>query len=594
MVRRRVRTVQSPPAELPLDRRRWIVYTLLALVVLVVAIVFVGWGSALNIDNHLGVDPWFRTLFATVLLVCLTLLLVYTWWRFRLESIGWRQGRVDVAPFVAAEPPRREAPGPPRKSPTELTGLFRSHLSQARLYAPTSVPGTGPQDDFLQMVEDVGEAITGPLKMVSRLGRVLFPRAGYQVTGTFWPEVGSPTPCVLSVELRKSSGWSAPPQLVRETTWERAAERAANAVAAQILPITRDCRNPPWTDWMELKIPPALFDSYQRAQGLQSEKKYGEALDALYAALDLDPRNARLRLEIGQLQEQLGMRVDALATYDSLITSACYGDSARIRSWMGQVDAEPPKAPRVGRDDLELLIARYRYAVLLGLGDRLTGHHLTRVLGRYEKIVAPGTALPVFLTTASQYELSRLAATYRPMARPNVLSRRALRVSVVWATVRRTLAMKAAGLSPREVWKPVSAGGWPGSRKLAGLFADDTWPPDLAKLEVAVLSALGHDGKPGTWQEHYNAACTYALALLPAVTPDGETLAADDKQRSAFARAAVGELMRGAAASDSGYLAVQRSWLVDEDPDLEQLRSTSEFQEFTAVVFAPGAPARDS
>jgi hypothetical protein len=589
MVRRRVRTVQSPPAELPLDRRRWVVYALFALIVLLAAIVFVGWGSALDIENHLGVDPWFRTLFATVLLVCLALLLVYSWWRFRLESIGWRQGRVDVTPFVAAEPARPEAPGPPRKSPTELTGLFRSHLSQARLYAPTSVPGTGPQDDFLHMVEDVGEAVTGPLKMVSRLGRVLFPRSGYQVTGTFWPEVGSPTPCVLSVELRKSSGWSAPPQLVRETNWERAAERAANAVAAQILPITRDCRNPPWTDWMRLKIPPALFDSYQRAQGLQAEKKYREALGALYQALDLDPRNARLRLEIGQLQEQLAMRADALASYDSLITSACYGDSARIRSWMGQ-DAGPPRAPRIGRDDLELLIARYRYAVLLGVGDRLTGQYLTRVLARYGNVVAPGTPLPVFLSTASQYELSRLAATYRPMARPNVLTRQALRVSVVWATVRRARTMKAAGLSLGEVWQP-AGGGWTGSRELAGLFADDTWPPDVAKLEAAVLSALDHKGKPGTWQEHYNAACTYALGLLPAVTPDGETLAASSDQRSAFARAAVAELMRGAAASDSGYLAVQRSWLVDEDPDLEQLRSTPEFQEFTAVVFAPDRAA---
>jgi tetratricopeptide (TPR) repeat protein len=51
------------------------------------------------------------------------------------------------------------------------------------------------------------------------------------------------------------------------------------------------------------------------AQELTSQRRYDEALEHYFQALELDPKNVDLRLHKGFVEEKLGLYLDAGATY---------------------------------------------------------------------------------------------------------------------------------------------------------------------------------------------------------------------------------------------------------------------------------------
>ncbi|MGW0823705.1 hypothetical protein [Streptomyces sp. NPDC002845] len=66
------------------------------------------------------------------------------------------------------------------------------------------------------------------------------------------------------------------------------------------------------------------------------------------------------------------------------------------------------------------------------------------------------------------------------------------------------------------------------------------------------------------WQEHYNAACVYAIAMsAPGI----------DGSRDRLARLAYKELENAVRGAESSFVMLQRSWMLAEDPDLAQLRT---------------------
>jgi hypothetical protein len=166
------------------------------------------------------------------LLVLTALLAMYSFGRARIENSALRGLHVDVTEFTDI----RTGSAP---SARELTAGFTRKLTESRIYSPAALPGAAGSYDFLQVVENVGEAAAASWwKLAARALRLLRPPAAYRVTGTV-ADSGQPK---LVVELMRLPKFAAAPLIIEDTTWDRVLERAANSVAAQIFPRSRICR----------------------------------------------------------------------------------------------------------------------------------------------------------------------------------------------------------------------------------------------------------------------------------------------------------------------------------------------------------------
>ncbi|WP_274197133.1 hypothetical protein [Actinomycetospora callitridis] len=295
----------------------------------------------------------------------------YSVWRYRVELLARRPGPIMVLPFM--DNTWRGANDPLAR---ELKSTFEDRLVKTRLYGATAVPSTASSSDFLRVVEAAGEQLRGAWGAASRFVRLFAPVTAFQVSCTLQSAEG-PEPCVLIIELSRLPRTSLAPFPVTGSTWEEAAERAAHAVAGHVLPRTDQCRQAPWPLWQGFRIPLGLFHDYQRFLKLRSERYYDESVGALRLALRRDPGNLMMRLELGKMQERQQMYLDALLTYDDIITVAAHQDP-HLGAWWSPtgVDNRPtwsnPRASRGLRaDDPTILVARYRHAMLLGLGEKI-------------------------------------------------------------------------------------------------------------------------------------------------------------------------------------------------------------------------------
>jgi hypothetical protein len=561
------------------------------------------------------------------LLVLTLLLAMYSFGRARLEGNALRGLQVDVGEFTESRSATREP------SARELTATFTGKLTESRIYSPAALPGAAGSYDFLQVVESAGEAAaTGWWRMVARTLRLLRPPAAYRVTGT----VVAATRPRLVVELTRMPRFAATPLVIEDDTWDRVLERAANSVAAQIFPRSRICkRRPQWADWWGYAFPIDLFDAYQRAHQFQASRRFDQALAEFYRALRHDPTNVYIRLEIAQLQERLNMHLDALVTYDDVITICSRGDEG-LASWWNGPDFGEERSRAQRNRNVALLVARYRHALMLGHGDRIAEQwwlrasecahephwdarqrqrgYLRRLarrrLDRYvretteirrDDLPAPddrtlsttwpsdlpageperrAAALRLYLCTLSQYEFERLMADLPRLS--GRIRRVAKRNPVELVTMRGLQtsliwavlrrAMAQADAGVPVSYQPV----WrraPAHRWLTGLLGD--WPVSEDRLRRSITAVVPRHGR-AIWHEHYNVACICAVALLPA-----------HESGTALRKLAISHLYRAAAGSHSGYLAQRRPWLLYEDPDLASLRGTPEFQNFEMITFSP-------
>jgi hypothetical protein len=657
---RRKRDIEE--AELPKARRvRWYFFTaifaLLALSLMILP--YQQWFAERYIARTAVSTSITWIVLQTAGLAVFLILALYGTGRIRLERAAYRADQLDIQDFLDAKG---------EKMP-DVTAVFKRILNESKLYTPTAVPGVGTSYDFIQIVENAGEAMDSWWKAASRLVKLVRPPSAFRVSGTVrFDEVTGKHRLIL--ELVRAPRFAASPMVIEDETLPRVLERAANAVAALVMPRSKFCGNIYWAPWLNAKIPAELFDAYQRANQFTLERRYDEALAEYYRAIEQDPTNVYIRLEIGALQEQLDLLLDALATYDDVITLCSRGTPRLAKWWIGP-DFTRQRRGLTARHANALLVARYRHALVLGQGDRIAAswwirkptcenrpefdarsvqranlraalHHrfqryarldirtVDRWISRAERqtLHRELLAFPVeelsttpldpedpvyqrkrteyadrsrrlraYLAALSQFEIERLIDDYHPyrtirLRRARNLSRTvsvgALRLTLVWSVLRR--AMADADVHGGRVPVHQLADPHPGRKsRLGKLFPTGKWPMDVNNLVAAVKATRSRWRRTPYWNESYNAACVYAVGLLPVdplIAVQLPVQAADD-----LAKHAVGELYRATTTSHSSHLASRRTWVLAEDPDLASLRGRAHFRNFEIVTFSPARPA---
>lgn len=208
---------------------------------------------------------------------------------------------------------------------------------------------------------------------------------------------------------------------------------------------------------------------------------------------------------------------------------------------------------------------------------------------------------------ACQQEIRRLSqdytiASFYPgiRAEKNIITRSALRVNRdVWAPLKLAKSVKLASISSSiSKWRPpggstfllpkvVGARDW----LRGGYHAYVKWPASTmewapADLEKRIKRARTPfiRERHEHWQDHYNAACVYAVAME-----------APDIDSDKLARLAYGELENAVRGAESGSVTLERSWLLSEDPDLTQLRAEDQvpyLARFERAAYPQSTPNR--
>lgn len=292
------------------------------------------------------------------------------WKAVRKAVLAYRPGPVDVHEFVDATP-RRDAPV------HDLRSQFCQRLSETHIYPPYAGPADPPPENFLDVAGAVDARTTHPTAMVLQMLPRIWPRIGYRVTGVLQRRAREPgfgVSVTVNSFLRggrsaMTTQWGA--------TWDEATDRAAYWVLATILPVTRLGRAAPWRDWCGRELPAGLFAAYDRGKRSQDQRHLDEALRYYGEALRLDPFNVDLRMMVASVQEELGLHLDALDTYQSALVLREPGGWYDARLWTTR--AQRLRHPvrhltgtlRYLRRRPESHRLRYQYACTLAYTERL-------------------------------------------------------------------------------------------------------------------------------------------------------------------------------------------------------------------------------
>jgi hypothetical protein len=542
------------------------------------------------------------------LVVGFLLVLVFAWCvqRLLLEWLVWSPGPILVREISASPDADVDL--------SQLTGLFRERLMTARLQSPTTVPGAAPAQDFLEMLG--AQHVDSKNVFASLVGilRVALPTHAYEVSAHLIrradPAHGlTPSGYGVSVQVTRLPREAIPAQTCWSPSWDDAICQAADAVTAVVLPRTRQSRSGPWSGWRRYTMPTHLVHFYERGQERTTQLRYDEALDSYYSALDLDTKNVIIRLNIGFVQEKLGLFMDAVATY------------AGVRRIASLTDGRSQYARRARRERRAArLIADYRLAILLAgpqvahqwrnepsrdaatdrdtqralLRERLEPELLTLMrecdLIDGKRAAADIEKGPRWTAAAITAVLGRRAQTDKPDKEREYFHLRRVLAHLALkqlATVRSDLGVRrianAIPTSPslltvrltRE-WVDMRRR-WIEDRLRSGETGEWTGKPPKELVNRTRLRALSKDEyKYGTWNDHYTAACVYASELLV----DDDSVKATEN-----AEDAIEHLRLAVSCTSSGYVAERRPWLVSEDPDLDGLRRCPEFRQFEALYF---------
>jgi hypothetical protein len=516
-------------------------------------------------------------------------------WSYRhlaLHWLAWKPGSIHVSEFTLGSP-RTAA------NAEQLTMLFRRRLASLQIQSPTPMPGAAGASDFLDVLDRGGADARNPLGTLISLLRAARPTHAYEVRGVLL-ERDEREGCGVAVEVARLPSEGLAAEAVWAETWECALRRAADEATAAILPQTRACRAP-WGVWRGYRMPGRLLHAYEEGARLEQERRYDEALESYYDALKDDPINAVLRLRVGQLQERLGLFLDAFATYSGISAG---GKPGRVRR------PRPMYRGRGRREQRRAQVsARYRRIVLLGgrvLAEqwRKAAHDPERPTERDEqrrrlrqclrpqlekklKPCDPAYTVSGLLDEPRSDDAKLFRALRKAFAEYALRDSRTLRHRMRFRAFdrRATLTLATVRLTEACIQLRLDF-----VRNRDG--EDVRWPPKadeldrrIARIErgpvLARTRLLARLRRPFRhWHEHYNAACVYALPLL-VETFEGE--AADG-----LARRAVERLEAATARADSAYIASRRDWLVSEDPDLSGLRAHRRFAEFE-VMHLPSA-----
>jgi hypothetical protein len=559
-----------------------------------------------------------RPFVLAALAIAASILLTYCCRRVLL----WRNA---VAPGPILVRPIENATSAADLSVRDLNIQFQHGLSRLRLPA-SEVPGGAPSIEFIELLSQTEFDIKKPLGFFGGILRMIVPSHAYEVAVTLLDGPTAPR-CGAVVEMVMLPGRITTFHRYWDNTWERAVERAAHGVAAQILPRTRLCGDP-WRAWRRTELPEALFDEYQQARQMLQERRFEESLGHYYSALRLDPGNHEIGYELGVGQEKLALWLDALLTYHRVFCPT------RHRPRPVRLEALPGRRITRRAD----LIARYRFCALLGSGERLARQWITtgsrgrasptrgrqpyavrdseRTNVRWQLrtilserfatldadalktlgIMAPygltGDALRKFVRDQLRRALAdptpgggkRQAARRKQEsdlrllfvvlaeheARALLHDTRFQRFLLMNSSLTRTSLQISAALATRR------------RTRVAGIPFDVGNAPD-AELYTQIFGArlARRLARSRSYTDHYDAACAFAIPLLNVGRRSGRTASASDRHQ--LTSLAVRELHLATDCADGDVMALRWDWIVSEDPDLAGLRKTREFRAFEAT-----------
>ena len=522
----------------------------------------------------------------------------------------------------------------------QLSAAFRRRLTKLRLRAPTPAPGSIPEQDFLETLASGRLDSKDPLVSSVSILRAALPISAYEVSAALVERRSAPDGLRWGVTAQVrlphevipvDTAWASSPRV--------AVERAADIVTAAVLPRTRLGNLPPWSGWRGYTMPSLLVHHFERAEWFTYQRRYDEALDSYFAALELDPKSVDIRLHLGYVQEKLGLYLDAVATYAAArkmaddTSRALYGLRAlRNRRASGR-------------------IASYRLAVLLG-GRNVahqwrkpkkakTGSEAEHVKSRVQQRVRLRDCLtPEVIDMLKAHNLiierqpigarARAWLAQRAPAEPPAPQHAGMRGPPPWHEEEIKDLLK--GLAPleatndehdldyyplrnllghlavKELVKVRRQGRLPGTSRalLAPLTVkltmgcldlrlgwvkhklertDEPWDPKVEeRIRRSALRSRLRLAEPPfrNWAQHYNAATLCALPLLVSEAFDGAS-------RPKLARRAVKHLACAVCRTTSQDVANRRDWLLSEDPDLNKLRFRREFKHFEVIHFPSGS-----
>ncbi|GIG97342.1 tetratricopeptide repeat protein [Plantactinospora mayteni] len=380
--RRIGRESRAAPAALPLPRTgRALGWQLLSTLALLAALVWIGrahlragrpdtWllGPLDGLAIALGGDGP-HPLRQRLGLLLLALICFAAWRHRRRVRLAYRPGPVDVHEFTDATPDR-SAPV------DDLKSQFCQRLSETHIYPPYAGPADPPPETFLDVASGVDPRSGNPLVILLQMLPRLWPRIGYRVTGVL--QVRAQAPCYgVSATVTSFLGGGRSAMTTQwGGTWEEATRRTAYWVLATILPVTRLGRAAPWRNWCGRELPAALFAAYNKGKELQDRRQFDEALRYYGEALRLDPFNADLRVMVASVQEEMGLFLDALDTYQSALVLREQGGWYDDHIWTTRADRlrDLPRhllgTLRYLRRRPDSIRLRYQYACTLAYTER--------------------------------------------------------------------------------------------------------------------------------------------------------------------------------------------------------------------------------
>jgi hypothetical protein len=312
--------------------------------------------------GRLTVGPLGRSAIVVVLLLLLR--------RLRLDWMAVRPGPIEVRPLEDATVDDRSVPEGDSRAMSEqslrrLGVEFREYLASSRLYETTTLPGDVETERIIEVFK--GTQPSGRMATLAAVWAYVWPKRAFIVTASLRHRPQAPS-CGVSISVRRLPGSAVELESEWSETYEEALQRAAFAVTAHILPMTRACLNPPWSHWYrsESPMPMQLMRHYQRAKRMVSERRYDEALTLYHHALLYDADNVHLRYDIGQLYERLQLYSDALLVYAELMNRLFPKSDRPSNSGGPRRRAGLKISPRS-----DPFSVRYRYVTTLNSAGRL-------------------------------------------------------------------------------------------------------------------------------------------------------------------------------------------------------------------------------
>jgi hypothetical protein len=464
----------------------------------------------------------------------LVLLLALRVWALRRASRQPDPGPVEVALFEDG------AGQSTAVQPKAMASLMRERLARAKLFPPATLPGAGGGDELLTVLEASstisGSSIGKLLTAIRQLARI---NTGHRVSGTFIRRETAPQ-CGVTVQITDlGTGDTEDLRTCWATSYEEANIQATYIAAAAIFRHTNKPRERQWARWTaEDGRALRLYDELRQ---YRQNGEYDKAFAAGREAINLEPQNALIRLELAQVYEASNAPEDYLDALDIYLLT--------VTQWT------------------DFHEARYRLAATLSFvevwsPEWMAARHPTHGRHKQHERILEG--------------LRELHEPKGDVAQVDTDDKKTFREAMLQRAVEQLEHIVGHEPSPRL--KKLA--------QTASLVSRLQLGQDDAKLRRELEACLAKGSHPD-WQVRYNAACFHArrISRIPVEQQDQAVKDALEQLTQVFSK--------GDMQTDAPELTpAMRQWL-DQDPDLELLQDNPLYERWKLQTFGLPPAAKE-